>query len=155
MTASFIRAVPEDAAFLTEIAVSSKAHWGYSEHWMKEWLPQLTVSPDFVACHHVIVARMNLRAVGFYALSDQQTVSDLIHFWLLPAFIGQGLGRQMFDDAVDLTRGLGNQTIRIESDPHAEQFYLHLGATRVATVASTVDGHHRELPVLHYVITRP
>ena len=113
-----------------------------------------TVSPDFVDCHRVIVASMNQRPVGFYALGDQQTASDLINLWLLPAYIGQGLGRQMFADAVVMTRSLGIQTIRIESDPHAEPFYLHMGATRVATLASTVDGSHRELPVLHHVIAR-
>lgn len=41
MSVSFVCALPEDAASLTEIAFSSKAHWGYPDHWMKEWLPPL------------------------------------------------------------------------------------------------------------------
>jgi len=87
MSVSFIPPVPQDAAALTAIAVSSKAHWGYPDHWIREWLPQLNVSSEFIATHRVIAVHVNQRLIGFYALSDQ-TVSDLVHFWLMPSSLG-------------------------------------------------------------------
>lgn len=151
----FHQAVPEDACVLTEIALLSKAHWQYSQHWLEAWQPQLTITPEFIAQHLTIKASLETRTAGFYALSRTAPASDLLHFWLLPDFIGQGLGRRIFLDVVARAGAAGITTLRIESDPNAEGFYRRMGCLPAGSSISTMDGQRRELPVLHYSISGP
>ncbi|GFD80204.1 hypothetical protein KUL118_30660 [Tenacibaculum sp. KUL118] len=47
-----VKAQIQDANLLTEIAISSKAYWGYSKEQMEEWKNDLTVSPKmFTNCN--------------------------------------------------------------------------------------------------------
>ncbi|MBL9117437.1 MAG: GNAT family N-acetyltransferase [Verrucomicrobiaceae bacterium] len=150
MNLRFSQALPEDARLLTEIAQLSKGHWQYPLHWIEAWLPQLTVTAEFISKHPTVRAHIETQTIGFYALSQTEPTSDLIHFWLLPGFIGRGFGRVMFLDAVARARAGGVTTLRIESDPHAEGFYRCMGCIRVASSFSTLHGQQRELPVLQY-----
>jgi GNAT superfamily N-acetyltransferase len=70
------------------------------------------------------------------------------HLWLRPAWAGRGIGRSLFEHAVRTARLRGARNVTIESDPHAEGFYLHMGARRVGEVAADVDGARRRLPKL-------
>ena len=90
--------------------------------------------------------------MGFYALEIDDTEFRLAHFWLTPSFIGQGIGRRMFDHAAQTAFGLGARELRIEADPNAEGFYLHLGADRVGESVSLLTGTERVIPSLRYKI---
>jgi len=64
-----------------------------------------------------------------------------------PTDIGSGVGRALLDDAVRYAARRGWSTLRVESDPGAEGFYVAHGARRVGAVPSgSVPG--RELPLL-------
>ena len=154
MRLSFHRATSEDAPRLTAIALRSKAHWGYPPEWMQFWLPQLAVTPESIALQATFRADLESETVGFYVLSAGP-LADLNHFWLLPEFIGTGLGLEMFQDLVVRCRSQGIAALRIESDPNAEGFYRHMGCRRVGTVISEMPGQQRHLPILHYTIASP
>jgi hypothetical protein len=62
--------------------------------------------------------------------------------------MGQGIGRWMLSDAVRRVRALRPGPLRIASDPHAEGFYLKMGARRVGALPADVEGTKRELPLL-------
>jgi GNAT superfamily N-acetyltransferase len=66
--------------------------------------------------------------------------------WVLPDWIGRGAGRALLCHAIEHLRADGARTLRIESDPYAEGFYVHMGARRVGEAPSTPEG--RTLPVL-------
>jgi GNAT superfamily N-acetyltransferase len=143
---------PEDAERLTEIAFSAKRHWGYPENWIKSWRDILTVSHEFIATHETFSAVIEDQPVGFYALAQKGRRIDLLHFWVLPEWMGRGIGRSLFCHAVERVKALGFQELEIESDPNAERFYLQLGARRVGTNTYAVDRQRRELPVLIYEV---
>ena len=69
---------------------------------------------------------------------------------LLVGRMAQGIGRRLFEHAVKSLRVRGIDQLTIISDPHAEEFYLKLGARRVGEVPSTPEG--RLLPELEYTI---
>lgn len=75
----------------------------------------------------------------------------LEHLWVAPTHIGTGIGRRLVAHATERLRAEGVRTVRIESDPNAEGFYVKMGARRVGEVASTPAG--RTLPLL--VLTLP
>jgi len=42
----------------------------------------------------------------------------------------------------------GASSFEIEADPHAEGFYLHMGALRIGEISSEMQGARRILPLL-------
>jgi GNAT superfamily N-acetyltransferase len=145
-------AKPEDAARLSEIAFAAKRHWGYPDHWMESWRDILTLTPEFIASHETFSAVVDGQSVGFYALGQKDGRLDLRHLWVLPDWMGRGIGRSLFCHALERTRASGFWELEIESDPHAEGFYQHLGARRVGVNVHSVEQQRRELPVLIYEI---
>ena len=145
-----LRAIPEDAARLTAIALTAKRHWGYPEHWMWKWIHLLTIEPRTISEQETYTAYVEGEAVGFYSLSHARDRMRLEHLWVLPKAMGRGVGRALFVHAVERARALGFEILEIESDPHAAGFYERLGARHVATTITEVEGQRRELPVLVY-----
>jgi GNAT superfamily N-acetyltransferase len=144
------RAKPEEAATLTEIAFAAKRHWGYPEQWIQNWKNILTIRPEFIASHETYTACMDGQAVGFYGLAKGLDRMLLEHLWVLPNAMGQGVGRTLFSHAVQRAKALGIKAIEIESDPNAEKFYEKMGARRIKTKMTELEGQHRYLPVLLY-----
>jgi len=149
-----LRARPEDAATLTRIAFAAKRHWGYPERWIASWTQLLTVEPQSIAEQQTYIAYIDGEPVGFYSLRRGAKVMSLEHLWVLPHAMGRGVGRALFLHAVEQVRALGFETLQIESDPNAAGFYEHMGARRVATTVTELEGQPRELPILVYEIDR-
>lgn len=144
------RAVPEDAATLTEIAFAAKRHWGYPEQWIELWKESLTIKPEFIANHETFIVQADGEMVGFYMLVATSKQVLLEHLWVLPKAMGRGIGRALFSHAVQRAKALGVEEIQIESDPKAELFYTHMGARKIGANVSEIGGQPRSLPVLIY-----
>jgi len=141
------RAGPDESALLGELACAAKAHWGYPPGVMALWADELGVSPEFIADNHVICAERDGEIVGFAAVCEEHGACELEHLWVRPECMGQGLGRALLGEIVAHLRPLGTTTMRIVSDPHAEGFYLRLGARLIGAKEST-KRPGRYLPVL-------
>ncbi len=137
------RAEPAEAEKLSEIARLSKAHWGYSEAQIEEWRESfLTVSAEYIQKHSVWVAAEG-DVIAFAALEQDDGGAALEHLWVLPAYIGQGIGRRLF---LHVARQAAEFTFT--TDPHADGFYRKLGAIKIGEVASIYQG--RSLSVFRY-----
>jgi len=145
-----IRAQPEDADVLTEIAHAAKRHWGYPERWIQTWRDILTMRPEFIAENVAYSAIEESRAVGFYLLTTEDDGLHLDHLWIAPHAMGRGIGRALFQHAVAEAKRLGHLALRIEADPNAEGFYTRMGARRVGETVTELEGQRRELPLLLY-----
>lgn len=142
------RATPEQSEALTKIAFAAKRHWNYPESWISQWAAALTISPDYVAKNLVFAAEENGIVSGFYSLVLDIDSADLDHLWIDPQFIGGGLGRTLFEHAVETARSVGATTLTIESEPNAEGFYQKMGAVRVGETVTEIEGKPRVLPNL-------
>ena len=145
------RATADDADALTRVAHAAKRHWRYPEEWIGLWRAGLTVTPEFIARYPVYCACRGDEIAGFYALTQAPPDRELEHMWVAPAHIGAGVGAQLLEHAVATLRGEGSRTLKIESDPYAESFYIKHGARRVGEIPSTPAG--RTLPVLVLDVT--
>lgn len=126
-------AYPEESATLSELAIRSKAVWGYSNAFMELCRDELTLSPEQInAPHtHYFVAEANDQLFGFYAL-------DLIHhtdhdyeldaLFIEPKCIGLGVGTTLLEHAKQHALALGGKRLLIHSDPYAKGFYKAAGA---------------------------
>ncbi len=143
-----VRACAEDAHTLTEIAIAAKSHWGYPPSWIRRWQEALTVTPHYVIGHPTYAAVLEGRVVGFYVLEFEGVDALLEHLWVLPPFMGRGVGRALFEHAELVARGGGAVRLRMEGDPHAEKFYTRMGATVYGWEPADMDGQKRFLPLL-------
>lgn len=140
------RSIPEEAELLTRIAHDAKKYWGYPESWIERWSADLTISPDFVRDNQVYVAEREQQICGFYALSVSGASAELEHMWVSPDYIGSGVGKELFLDAMDRSTAMNVRRIEITADPNAAGFYERMGATRTGDVVSEIDGEPRILP---------
>lgn len=149
------RAGPGDADALSRVAFAAKGHWGYPDGWMERWREGLTISPEFVSQWEVYAAFAEGEPVGFYALVGENSKIELEHLWVLSECMGLGLGRALFDHALDRAAALDAEVLGIEADPDAEGFYRRMGARRAGAIVYELDARERVLPLLAVEVRSP
>lgn len=141
-------ASPEQANQLTQIALAAKAHWGYPESWMEIWRSQLTFGPEYFAENEGWMAVVSDSPIGFYTLEEKNGTAWLENLWVLPEYIGKGVGKTLFLHAAELSRQRGFKILQLEADPNAVGFYERMGMHKIAERHSEVDGQPRVLPIM-------
>ena len=127
-------AEPSESRDLTELAMRSKAHWGYSAEFMASCRAELTVAPENVANDVLsyFVAEEEGRRLGFCALERVSLVEfELEALFVEPEQMGRGIGRALMAHVVHFAREHGAQSILIQGDPNAAGFYESSGAIHV------------------------
>ncbi|MDA8354194.1 MAG: GNAT family N-acetyltransferase [Firmicutes bacterium] len=131
---------------LTDLAIRSKAHWGYDEAFMAACREELTMTPERMR-HQVEVAVEADRIVAFIELvpEGEEGVMRLVSLFVDPAFMGRGWGRRLWERSVAIARGMGCRAMIWDADPFAEGFYRRMGGRRIEEVPSgSIPG--RRLP---------
>jgi N-acetylglutamate synthase-like GNAT family acetyltransferase len=148
-TFSIREARPDEAALLSELAMRSKAHWGYDPAFLEACRADLTLTPKEIAESASFVCERDAEIVGFsrVVLMDERT-AELDALFVDPAAIGTGAGKVLWERSVAAARELGAQDLMLQSDPHAEGFYRSRGARRIGEIASAVLPG-RTLPLMH------
>ncbi|HVQ93627.1 MAG TPA: GNAT family N-acetyltransferase [Mycobacteriales bacterium] len=132
---------------LSELALRSKAYWGYDKDFLDACRAELSFDAADVLARRIVLAESAGRVLGFYSLDGRPPQGELGNLWLDPVAIGTGLGRRLWQHALEVARGAGFTVLRIEADPHAEGFYLAMGAQPVGvTPSGSIAG--RTLPLL-------
>jgi len=133
---SIRRARVEEAAALTDLAMRSKAHWGYDDAFMAACLAELTVQPAAIERGEVWVAEEAGAVAGLLELVPDREQAELRLIFVAPERIGSGVGaalwRQMEIRAVEL----GVARIGLDADPNAVPFYERMGMQVVGESAS-------------------
>lgn len=124
---AIVRVEPEDASLLREIAIQSKDYWGYPTEWMAQFAQTLLITEESIAQDIVYKACVQGAAVGWYRLLPGNSVAILDDLWVVPAWIGRGMGGALFRHAEAQARLLGAQAIELDADPNAAPFYEHMG----------------------------
>jgi GNAT superfamily N-acetyltransferase len=153
MRFSVRHAVPDDAPQLSRLARRAKAHWDYPSEWLAAWRPQLTIEPRYLIEHRVLVAESAGRLIGMCALEDRDTCWSLEHVWVDPGSMGQGVGRTLVQQALDLAGSVRPGRVVAEADPHATGFYRRMGASEIGVVPASMPGApDRVLTVFAFVV---
>jgi GNAT superfamily N-acetyltransferase len=120
----------EEASLLSDLALRSKAYWGYSAEFIERCREELSYSEEQLLAEHMrfFVIESAQRIAGFYALERlSATEIELEALFVEPAFIGQGFGRLLMEHAKSVAAGMGARQVIIQSDPYAEHFYVAAG----------------------------
>jgi GNAT superfamily N-acetyltransferase len=97
---------------------------------------ELTVHPGELVPRRTRVAEEGGRAVGFVTVEGQPPVGEIGALFVDPGHIGGGVGRRLLEAALAVARACGFVALDVDSDPHAEAFYLRLGARRTGVAPS-------------------
>lgn len=148
MNLQVLRATPEQADELSRIAQAAKAHWGYPQRWLEIWTSQLTFSPEYFEQNDGWVAVVEQRPIGFYTLQEENGNACIENLWVLPEFIGKGIGKALFLHAVELARQRGYDILQLEADPNAVGFYKKMGMYQISESQYELEGQPRRLPIM-------
>jgi N-acetylglutamate synthase-like GNAT family acetyltransferase len=130
------RAAPGEAAFLSALALRSKAHWGYSRDFIKSCEDELTYQPGQIRSHKFdfVVVENELEIMGFYAIECvSKTGYELEALFVDPKYIGKGCGRRLIQHALENIATKGGERLLIQGDPNAEQFYRAAGGRQIGS----------------------
>ena len=139
----------DEASALSDLAVRSKGHWGYSAEFLEACRGELAVAPTRMGSgdYECFVADDGETVLGYYALGELSAIEfELDALFVDPPAIGRGVGRQLLAHAIDRLRSRDARTLVIQGDPNAARFYEAAGARLVGTRPSgSIPG--RELPL--------
>jgi len=139
-------AVAEDAAQLSEIALTAKAALGYSPQLIEGWRAELSIDARIIHDHLVWVAcRDDDSIAGFFSLILAGGGAHLDHLWVAPACQGLGIGSLLMDKAWALAIEHRASAVSVDAESLAEAFYERQGFHRIAVVAAPIPGNPQRL----------
>ncbi|WP_417516904.1 GNAT family N-acetyltransferase [Minwuia sp.] len=128
---------PDEHAQLTDLALRSKAHWGYSEDFMAACVDELTLTPALITERMILLLEDESgRILGMGGLAWDEGVLEVCDMFVEPAHIGKGAGKVIFQALVEAARKTGASGLRIDADPNALPFYLKMGARQTGSAPS-------------------
>ena len=141
------RARADEAGALSDLALRSKAMWGYSAAFIEACRDELTVTEEQIRDTPVYVHDGGAGPDGFYGLAGRPPRATLEYLFVAPEATRRGVGTKLLKHAVAVACRLGFTEIEVESDPNAVPFYERGGGVRIGEVESTVEAGRR-LPLL-------
>lgn len=147
----FRRARPGEADVLTRIALRSKQSWGYSDEFMENVRSDMVVHPQYLEEEHGIVAEENGAILGYAIVRVNGDAAFLRDLFIEPANFGKGVGKRLFEAALEYARARGATALTLISDPNAVGFYRKFGMRHIGDEPS-IAGKGRTLPVLRLIL---
>ncbi|HSA79910.1 MAG TPA: GNAT family N-acetyltransferase [Geminicoccaceae bacterium] len=124
------RAIGDDAGRLSDLALRSKAVWGYDAAFMDACRVELTISAESIRQRLTFLFEDRGRLAGFYQLRLSGPSAEVAQFFIAPEEIRSGLGRRLWPHLERTARNAGANWLEVDSDPNAEGFYLAMGMER-------------------------
>lgn len=147
MEARISKAAINDHSVLTDITQRSKAHWGYSGEQMEKWRNVLTISKTYIEINNVYKLVVTPVIAGYYSYySEDVATIKLDNLFILPDYMGKGLGKLLLDDFIMRAKKDNAKSIILESDPNAETFYAKHGFVTTGQAETGTTG--RYLPIM-------
>ena len=148
------RAKIAEAASLTELALRSKAYWGYDAAFMALCRAELTVQPAAIAQGEVWVADDGKGVVGLLEVVSTGSSAEVRLMFVAPEHIGSGIGGALWRQAEARARSLGAVRMELDADPNAVPFYERMGMRIIGESPSgSIPG--RSLPRMRKALTLP
>ncbi|MEE9408041.1 MAG: GNAT family N-acetyltransferase [Polaribacter sp.] len=146
-----IRATVSDAKELTEIALKSKAFWGYSDELIESWREDLTITSKMFDDWNVYKYLVDNEISGFYILNRANIRTSFLEFlFVSPKYMKQGIGTKLLNHAIEYCIGGSSAILNVLSDPNAEAFYAKHGFKVIDKRESSIIG--RFLPEMEFEI---
>lgn len=152
-------AKPQEAGELSELAMRSKAYWGYSEAFMAVCRDELTVTAQKINAVDLryMVAEHESELLGYYAIEKcAEHEYELEALFVDPAHIGTGVGKALMAHAKRTVIESGGKILIIQGDPNAEKFYRAAGGKPIGMRESaSISGRNLPLFIIDLACQTP
>lgn len=146
-----------DPPILTALSFESKGHWGYPKEYFEIWKNELTITSEYIQKNDVFVWEEEIEIFGYYSivqLKDDVELAGIIiengywleHMFLLPVYLGRGIGTSLFAHLRKRCEMRGIGELKILADPHSIGFYKKMGCKYQGEYPSSIPG--RTTPLL-------
>lgn len=139
-------ALQSDHNELTTLMRRSKSYWQYDQQQLKNWQDELTISSDFLLNNRVFKLVDKIRIIGFFAFSVLDKNLKLESLFILPEYIGKGVGKHLMNVFLEKVEGLPIETIFLDADPNTEEFYKRFDFRTVSLKSTSIK--NRFMPVM-------
>ncbi|HEX7103628.1 MAG TPA: GNAT family N-acetyltransferase [Nitrolancea sp.] len=121
----------EDVDLTALVMRSVQRTWGYPNAFMN-WNPEdIAIEPAHISEMITNVAEVGGRLAGVYVLRGEAPEMELSRMMIEPEMTRRGLGRILWNHAVETARQHRVRELTIDSDPNAEGFYQRMGAVTI------------------------
>jgi ribosomal protein S18 acetylase RimI-like enzyme len=134
------RARADEAGAIRDLIARSMAHWPHSPEYLKQAIDLMSLSGEDLQRDEAWVVTRDGAMIGFYRISLDGDRAEIEELHLDPAFIGRGLGRRLFEHAVERARAVGATVLEWSTDQYALGFYRAMGGRTVGTSPSGIAG---------------
>ncbi len=128
---------PTESKLLTDLAVSSEAHWEFGQEFLQIFKEQYSLTGEYIEANNILVLEDSSDILGFFSLETRGNI--LNHFYISEDFIGSGYGRLMWDLLISHCRDESISAFSLVATPEVLGFYSKLGARVVRTGNSTIN----------------
>jgi GNAT superfamily N-acetyltransferase len=138
---AFRRARSDEAGAMRELIIRSMGHVDRPSGYLAEARELMSLSGGDLERDEAWVILADGTVAGFYRLSrTDASAAEIEEFHLEPPMIGIGIGRRMFEHALDRAREMGAGRLEWTTDAHALGFYLRMGGEIAGTEPSGIEG---------------
>jgi GNAT superfamily N-acetyltransferase len=135
-------ALPDEADDLGALFRRAKQSHGYDDAFMQALVDigDFVIDPGLIARNPFRVAEIEGRVVGFAHVMpvDRPDTVYLEHLFIEPDAQGMGVGRALFEWALEAARARGYQWLEWDSDPNAAAFYEKMGGEKISEEESAL-----------------
>ncbi len=125
------RALVSEAPALTDLAMRSKALWGYDDRFMAMCLEEMTIRPEAIEAGEVWVAEGAAGdgggILGLLELIPEGRSTEVRMIFVEPGLVRSGVGRALWRHAEARARVHGAARLALDADPNAVPFYERMG----------------------------
>ena len=127
--------------------------WGYDEAFIEACRAELTLSPAELDDSDIGVAVREGEIVGIVQVRTEAKDAELEKIFVEPGALRDGIGRLLFEWAVDRALAAGAGRLLVLADPFAAPFYRRMGMADIGMAPSgSIPG--RMLPRLAMPLSR-
>jgi GNAT superfamily N-acetyltransferase len=127
MSVAIRRARLAEADALSDLALRSKALWGYDAAFMAACRAELTVQPDAIEAGEVWAAEDGEVLVGVLEIIPKRPDAELRLIFVAPERIDHGVGAMLWAHAEARARAHRANGISLDADPNSVGFYMRMG----------------------------
>lgn len=122
---------------INDLIRGSKAYWGYTEVFLDEFMAKWGIQEHYLHDNAVFLFEKESELMGLFAFKiNKDHLPELDLFFVHRNQIGKGIGKIMWQQALNYVSERNWTEFKIIADPHAEQFYKHMGAKNIGVFES-------------------
>ena len=143
-----------DLDAINQLLRISKASWGYDTQFMDTFMHHCSTTSECIQQNKIKLFFDNEKLIGFYSFIINENEDPQLYlddFFVHPQYIGQDIGKFMWQHCVQFAVSINQNRFSLLSDPNATEFYKKMGCVQIGSRESPMQ-KGRFTPILIYNI---